>query len=284
MTAAAASQGRSRSAAVLRAIKAEGAAAVVRCTYNRRGLSEEQQQQEEDAGGCNLPLGRAAARLLHDHLSKKLLPGLPNEQQLQYYMLADEPFSAAELVQLHSSYLAPKTVRTVPTDTGGAASSSRETRRASKSTRAEQQFPSGLARGLLRLRDAVYVFKHTTSTAAIPASAVPQNPAASKLLLALRCMHEWEGRMVQQQEPPMLLQLLLLGKLQGGGGEGDVVEIIDLAEGEERQEEQQRQQQLFEDSGADCAVVHVKQAVQSTQDAAARTSGVAVAAVKRERE
>jgi hypothetical protein len=141
-----------------------------------------------------------------------------------------------------------------------------------------------LARGLLRLRDAVHVFKHTTSTAAIPVSAVPQNPAASKLLLALRCLHDWEGRMVQQQEPPMLLQLLLLGKLQGGGGEGDVVEVIDLNEEEDREQEQQRQQQLFQESGADCVVVHVKQGVSATQDTAARASGGAVTAVKRERE
>jgi hypothetical protein len=172
MAAAAASEDSSRTAAILRAIKAEGAAAAEHRTSSKRGRLQQQQHQQHQhqqqvEKGLNSALGRAAARLLHDHLHKKLLPGLPNEEQMQYYRLADKPFSAAELVQLHSSYLAPKTIRTVLIDTPGSTpGSSRETRRASKSTRAEQQFPSELARGLLRLRDAVHVFKHTTSTAA----------------------------------------------------------------------------------------------------------------------
>jgi hypothetical protein len=252
----------------------------------------QQQQQQQDAAGSDPPLGRAAARLLHSHLQAKLLPGLPNEQQLQYYSLADTPFNAAELVQLHSRYLAPKTVRTVQTDASSAAGSRRSTRQATKSSRVEQQFAL-LAPGLLRLRDAVYVFKHTTSTAAIPASAVPQNAASRELLLALRCLHKWEGRMVQQQEPPMLLQVLLLGKLQGGGGEGEVVEVVDLAADDDREQEQQRQQRLFEESGADCMVVRVKQGQAATKGvaAAAGASGGAAeasngpaAAIKRERE
>jgi hypothetical protein len=217
-------------------------------------------------------------RLLKDHLHAKLLPGLPNEQQLQYYELADKPFNASELVQLHSRYLTPKTVRTVQAYVGIASSSvasgsSRESRRVSKSTRAEQQFPL-LAPGLLRLRNAVYVFKHSTSRAEIPASAVPQNPAASKLLLALS---EWGGKMVQQQEPPMLLQVLLLGKVHGGGRDEstDVVEYVNLAEDDDREQEQQRQQQLFEESGEDCLMVHVEQG-----SAASGASGAAVAVKK----
>jgi hypothetical protein len=265
MEAAAGSGGSSRTAAVLKAIKAEAAAAAEQrgCGKRRR-----QEQQQQVAGGSDAPLGRAAARLLHDHLHARLLPGLPNEDQLQYYRLADEPFSAAQLVQLHSRHLAPKTVRIVQADSTSGAGSSRDTRRATKSSRAEQQYPL-LAPGLLRLRDAVYVFKHTTSTAAIPASAVPQDAASRKLLLALHCLQEWEGRMVQQQEPPMLLQLLLLGKLQDGGGEGEVVEVVDLAAEDDMAQEQQQQQQLFAESGADCMVVCVKQGQAARRGAAA---------------
>jgi hypothetical protein len=269
----------SRTAAILRAIKAETTAAAQQQAPSKSRKGRQAQQQQQAEGQTASPLGRAATRLLKDHLHAKLLPGLPNEQQLQYYELADKPFSAGELVQLHSRYLTPKTVRTVQADAGVASSSaasgnSRESRRVGKSTRAQQQFPL-LAPGLLRLRDAVYVFKHSTSTAEIPASAVPQNPSASKLLLALRCLSEWGGKMVQQQEPPMLLQVLLLGRVQGFEKEGDVVEYVDLAGDDDREQEQQRQQQLFEESGGDCMMVHVEQG-----PAASGASGAAVAVKK----
>jgi hypothetical protein len=80
--------------------------------------------------------------------------------------------------------------------------------------------------------------------------------------------------MVQQQEPPQLLQLLLLGKLQGDGGDGDVVDIIDLNEEEDREQEQQRQQKLFQESGADCVLVHVKQGPSTAQDKQQGRQGV----------
>jgi hypothetical protein len=283
INAAAGAEGSSLTAAILKAIKAESAAAAAQQetpskTRKRRPQPQHQHQQPQHTTS---PLGRAATRMLKDHLHAKLLPGLPNEEQLQYYELADRPFSASELVQLHSQYLTPKTVRTVQADAGIASSSvssgsSRESRHVSKSTRAEQQFPL-LAPGLLRLRDAVYVFKHSTSRAEIPASAVPQNPAACKLLLALRCLSEWGGKMVQQQEPPMLLQVLLLGKVHGGGRDEstDVVEYVNLAEDDDREQEQQRQQQLFEESGEDCLMVHVEQG-----SAASGASGAAVAVKK----
>lgn len=292
MAAPAKVEGSSRTTAILAAVKVE--AALQAAFVQSCGTRTWQEQQQGVAGDATQvpPLGIAAAKLLQDHLNAKLLPGRLNEEQLQYYRLADKPFSAAELVQLHSSYLTPKTVRTVQADSGAAnsttdsSSSSRVLRHARKSTRAEQQFPR-LAPGLLRLRDAVYVFKHTTSTAGIPSSAVPQNAATRQLLLALRCLQDWEGRMLQHQEAPKLLQLLLLGKLLGGGGEGEVVEAVDLAAADTREQELQRQQQLFEEIGADCMVVHVKEGQAAMQGSAAAgdavAGGQALAAIKRER-
>ena len=257
MIAAAGTEGSTRTAAILRAIKAEAAAAAEQnapSKMRKRRQQQQQQEQQQVAERTDSPLGRAATRLLREHLHGKLLPGLPNEEQLQYYKLADKPFSAGELVQLPSHYLTPKSVRTVQADSS-AASRGRESRHVKRMTRAEQQH-APLAPGLLRLRNAVYVFKHSTSTAEIPAAAVPQNPAASKLLPALRCLSEWAGKMAQQQDPPLLLQLLLLGKLQEDYQDNCVVSYINLATDDDREQEQQRQQQLCEKSGEDCLMVH----------------------------
>jgi hypothetical protein len=195
-------------------------------------------------------------------MSARQLPGLPNQQQRQYFQLADLPFKAADLVDLYKQFLVPdKTSRTTagPDDTS---SSGRQTRKAKKVTLVEKQYLQ-LAPGLLQLRDAVPVFRqHGVSH--IPASAVTQTPASTRLLLALRCLRDWQAKvhLPGQQEVPMLLRLLA-GQHSGaaaaavvaaGDDDGGVVECVDLVSDEE--EEGGQQQHLTEDG---CVLTVVKQ-------------------------
>lgn len=199
-----------RVSTILAAIKAEGAAAAANAAAAAPSSSNGQQQQQHPV------LGRAAARLLHDALAAGQLPGLPNEQQMQYFRLADEPFRAADLVALHTQFLVPdKTSRTTAgpnnDSSSGSGSSSRQTRKVQKVTLVEKHYPQ-LAPALLELRDAGPVLRQR-GVSHIPASALTRTPASTRLLVALRCLRDWQARvhLAGQQEVPMLLRLLLFG-------------------------------------------------------------------------
>jgi hypothetical protein len=238
-----------RVTSILAAVKAEGAAAPT--SSNRKQQQEPHQQQQP-------VLGRAAARLLRDALAAGQLPGLPNQQQMQYFQLADVPFRAADLVALHTQFLvADRTSRTTAGPSDNCSSSSRQTRKVQKVTQAEKHYPQ-LAPALLALRDTVAVLRQR-GVSHIPASAVTQTPASTRLLLALRSLQDWQGRvhLAGQQEVPMLLRLLLFGGQQPGSAaaaaaaaaDGDgVVEVVDLLSGSEGEEEagEKQQQRLAE--------------------------------------
>lgn len=80
------------------------------------------------------------------------------------------------------------------------------------------------------------------SSAAAAGDALSEpSDAATRLLLALRCLLRWEGRRLQEQELPLLLQLLLFGG-PAPAVEG-VVECVDLVSDEE---DESRNRQLVQ--------------------------------------
>jgi hypothetical protein len=207
-------------------------------------------------------VGPAARHLLDEALACGF--PLPDEQQRHYFLLADQPFDAGELLSLHelkcSSMVATRFTSSERTR-GGTTRDSFVCVRLGVSY-VEHQYSSeafpGFAAALLQLRDAVPGLADGTwdpsaaaaaaaaeaeaaaaSSAVTPAAGAAAAAAARKLLLVLRCLREWEGKRVQQPKVPALLQLLLLfGEPRSCRCQAaaDVIEVIDLVQQEEEEE------------------------------------------------
>jgi hypothetical protein len=212
------------------------------------------QQQQHFPGP---PLGPIATKLLNTALLARKLPGRPNQQQLRYFRLADEPFDPDELLQLHQHYLMPF-VASRDIATSNRSGAIRESRTASllKEGRLRKQYPAHIAAPVLQLRDAVPELAAVARAGAVSnrrAGAGPvegSNPKSRELLLVLRCFRLWEVYQGgQQQQTPTLLQLLLFGGMRGD--EEGVVEVVDLAADSEGDQQQQQQEQVHR--GADAA-------------------------------
>jgi hypothetical protein len=164
----------------------------------------------------------------------------PNEQQQEYFMLADQPFDGPELLQLYRKHLAPKPEIRYRVLRNGAVAE-RETGLLGPS-HVERAYPA-LAPGFKQLVADVENSQQQqqqgnkkrqrssceVAIEAAAAAAATEEPsdAARVLLLALRCLLHWEGQLHRQPALPLLLQLLLFGG-PAPAVEG-VVECIDLA-------------------------------------------------------
>jgi hypothetical protein len=171
----------------------------------------------------------------------------PNEQQLDYYMLADLPFSATELQQLHSHYLAPWLAsRSVANSNRGRAVRESVVTVPKPKGRIETQYTAAVSGPVVQMADAVPELsqqqqqqqqqpskkKQKVSEGQGGESSIVQSAAASKLLLVLRCFQLWESRQVQEKELPQLLQLLLHGQPAAAAAEA-VIEVVDLVSDDE---------------------------------------------------
>lgn len=206
-----------------------------------------QQDQSSHLQVAELPAqhGPEARRLVRSGLQAQKLPGVPNQQQMVYFDLADIPFSAAELRALHEARLQPYIAERL----SAAVNRSGRCREqlvqvAVKQCRMEVHYPQ-LAPAILQLRDAVPGLLQQQQGKGAKVPALKDSQAAKQLLLVLRCLQEWEKQRSAQPQVPLLLQLLL--GVEADAVQAEVVEVVDLLSDEE--DEQVEQQMLA--SGAD---------------------------------
>jgi hypothetical protein len=169
---------------------------------------------------------------------------LPNQQQMDYFFLADQPLDGSELLQLYTSHLAPLIATRHTGSMGSRSGAGREAEafKAMGHSRVQQVCPS-LAPGFDNLIAALseqqqqqlqqpaqkkrkVSSRSTTAAVAAVAAAIEPMDAAKRLLLALRSLVRWWSKGQQEQQLPLLMQLLLFGH-PAADVEG-VVECIDL--------------------------------------------------------
>jgi hypothetical protein len=173
----------------------------------------------------------------------------PNEQQRDYFLLADQPFDGPQLLKLYRDKLASRLDTQYRVLRNGAVAE-RSSGRLGPS-HVERVYPElavAFDKLLASLEEAHHqqqqqqqqqeqaakkrkLCSHDTTAAAIAAAAAAAahevSDAALKLLLALRCLLLWEGRQHREQQMLLLLQLLLFGG--PAPAVVGVVECIDLA-------------------------------------------------------
>jgi hypothetical protein len=259
--------GRYSAAAIMRLIKQEPGLADTAAVAAAAGEQPPQVQQQQQAAAAaaaaagyelsNMP-GAAALALLREATAAGFL--FPCEQQMGYFVLADAPFAAGELLQLYQDNLAPSFVATRAIGRGNRSGVIREAQMGVpvKHSRFQHQYPR-LAPGMLALRDAVPQLEarrprpqHKRHKAAASGSsqktdaaeaAALQTPAAARLLLALRALKRWEAQRITQPALPALLQLLLFGGPRRADPDDEVPEVVSLVSDEE---DERLDQQLLE--------------------------------------
>ena len=238
-------------AAILRSIKLEpgtgGAAAAGAAVGAGDGGGVGSSGGGESSAAVAFP-GPQTLALLQQAVAAGL--GFPDKQQMDYFLLADDPFDGGQLLELFTAHLAPQLVtRSVGrTNRSGAVREAVMTVPLGHSR--VQHVYSSLAPGFEQLTAALPEQQHLLllqqqqqppaqkkrklnngSASAAAAAAIEPTDAARRLLVALRCLLFWEGRRLQEQQLPLLLQLLLFGG-PTPVAEG-VVECVDLVSDEE---------------------------------------------------
>jgi len=198
----------------------------------------DQQEVQQHVG---LQLGPRASQLVMEGLEGHQLAALPNQEQLEYYVLADMEFDSSVLFQLYKRHVCFYVAQVHMGGTLRSGHIRESVRAAVVPGRVQQQHPN-LAGPLTDLAGQVPKLQSVAScskSSKLPV--VQQTDAAERLLLCLRCLDKWDKHVhlgQRQQLPQLLLQLLLPGVPAGqqeddGGG---VAEVIDLAQADTDQE------------------------------------------------
>lgn len=175
--------------------------------------------------------GPAAMHLLQQAVDCGLY--LPNQRQMDFFRLADQPFNSEELLRLYGLQLAPMHVLS---NAEGS-----QSRGAYSRVQKNYKGQPGFASAMVALGAAVpqlqvawaysQCSRKERQEVGSSAAAVTASAAAKLLLLALRALQLSEGRQgVSETELPQLLQLLLFGGLQPGVQLEGVVEVIHMSD------------------------------------------------------
>jgi len=228
-------------------VSAAGAAAAGELPAAGAGSSHQQVllpvQQQPQQQHLGLQLGSKALQVM-EGLERQELAGLPDQEQLEFYVLADMAFDSAVLVQLYKahvcSYVAQvhmgRTMRNQSV-TGYI----RESVRATVMPGRVQQHHPDLASPLAELAGQVPELQATGSCNKLSKThVVQQTAAAERLLLCLRCLDKWDQH-VHLGRAAIAVAAVAAGsksRLRGQQEqvEGEVAEVIDLAQADTDQE------------------------------------------------